>query len=148
MGSENISRGRGRRFKLFISFCLSRESLIIWSEDVSSVAAARFSASTFFRAEKQPVMWIIQCKQEGVCLMVWLAFFCENISSPPSSLPLPPTPFSGIKTGGVFPFCQSHSLSLRGLSLYQCKQKTGNSVWCFLLSKNLLLVSLWSWALE
>lgn len=69
--------------------------------------------------------------------MVHFALY-RNLSSRflsfPPALPLISPPSLGLKTGGVFPFCQSQ-LCLIGLSLYQCKQKRGNSVGCFLLSK-------------
>lgn len=88
--------------------------------------------------KKESVIRLIHCKQEGASwLMVHFALY-RNLSSRflsfPPALPLISPPSLGLKTGGVFPFCQSQ-LCLIGLSLYQCKQKRGNSVGCFLLSK-------------
>lgn len=99
-----------------------------------SVIVSRFNASSFHRPKKESVMRLIHCKEEAAFwLMVQFALYGVLSSPLLSSL--------GLKTGGVFPFCQS-KVCLLGLSLYQCKQKRGSGCWCFFSpSKILLLVS-------
>lgn len=141
----------------FQSICLVAERTFKSQGRASSlplvVFVAWFNALSSISPEKESVMGLIQCKQEGALwLMLQLPFQLKQLLFSFSPLflhnPTPALSPAGLEVGGVFPFCQSHWLCLVGLSLYQCKQKQGSGVWCILLSKILLLVCLWSWTPE